>query len=188
VDLQNDFTTGYNHYPNNHQQTLHLLDKYSKTVIPRVTLSEGASFAQKGGRGGGRGNNGNGKYHDFSTYDKKYWKDNECYKCHKMRHPATRFPKKSNSNDDDNSSATATVNSVKKLQKVIKSMKKEFTTVNTHLEKLKEAELHTEVFSTTDILFVNKIPFFLTLSRKICFPEVNHLADRMVPQIFKAFK
>jgi hypothetical protein len=28
----------------------------------------------------------------------------------------------------------------------------------------------------------------LTLSRKICFTEVNHLADRMVPQIFKAFK
>jgi hypothetical protein len=35
---------------------------------------------------------------------------------------------------------------------------------------------------------VNKIPFFLTLSRKICVTAVNHLADRTVPQIFKAFK
>jgi hypothetical protein len=35
---------------------------------------------------------------------------------------------------------------------------------------------------------VNNIPFFLTLSRKICFTAVNHLADRTVPQIFKAFK
>jgi hypothetical protein len=49
-------------------------------------------------------------------------------------------------------------------------------------------KLHKEVFLTTDIFFVNKIPFFLTLSRNICFTAVNHLADRNVPQIFKAFK
>jgi hypothetical protein len=57
-----------------------------------------------------------------------------------MGHPATHCGKKSNSNEDDNSSAAATVNSVKKLQKDIKSMRKAFTTVNTQLEKLKEAE------------------------------------------------
>jgi hypothetical protein len=49
-------------------------------------------------------------------------------------------------------------------------------------------KLHKEVFLTTYIFFVNKIPFFLTLSRKICFTAVNHLADRTVPQVFKAFK
>jgi hypothetical protein len=49
-------------------------------------------------------------------------------------------------------------------------------------------KLHKEVFLTTDIFFVNKIPFFLTLSRNICFAAVNHLVDRTVPQIFKAFK
>jgi hypothetical protein len=48
--------------------------------------------------------------------------------------------------------------------------------------------LHKEVFLTTDIFFVNKITFFLTLSHKICFTAVNHLTDRTVPQIFKAFK
>jgi hypothetical protein len=48
--------------------------------------------------------------------------------------------------------------------------------------------LHQEVFLTADIFFVNKIPFFLTLSRKICFTAVNHLANRTVPQIFQAFK
>jgi hypothetical protein len=47
--------------------------------------------------------------------------------------------------------------------------------------------LHREVFLTVDIIFVNKIPFFLTLSRRICFTAVNHLADRTVTQIFKAF-
>jgi hypothetical protein len=49
-------------------------------------------------------------------------------------------------------------------------------------------KLYKEVFLTTDIFFVNKIPFFLTLSRNICFPAINHLADRNVPHIFKAFK
>jgi hypothetical protein len=58
VDLRNDFTTGSNRYPKTHQQTLHLLDKYSKTVVvPKTTSSEGLSFAQKGGRGG-RGGKG----------------------------------------------------------------------------------------------------------------------------------
>ena len=49
-------------------------------------------------------------------------------------------------------------------------------------------KLHKEVFLTLDILYVNKIPFFLNLSRKICFTAVNHLANRTVPQIFAAFK
>jgi hypothetical protein len=45
VYLQNDFTTGDNRYPSNLQQTLHILDKYSKTVVAKVTHSEGTSFA-----------------------------------------------------------------------------------------------------------------------------------------------
>jgi hypothetical protein len=49
-------------------------------------------------------------------------------------------------------------------------------------------KLHKEVFLTTDILFVNKNPFFFTFSRNITFTAVNHLADRTVTQIFKAFK
>ena len=49
-------------------------------------------------------------------------------------------------------------------------------------------KLQKEVFLTLDILFVNNIPFPLTLSRKICFTAVNHLANRTVPQIFAAFK
>jgi hypothetical protein len=53
VDLRNNFTTGSNRYPKTHQQMLHLLDKYSKTVVvPKTTSSEGSSFAEKGGRGG----------------------------------------------------------------------------------------------------------------------------------------
>jgi hypothetical protein len=136
VDLQNDFTTGDNRYPKNRQQTLHLLDKYSKTVVAKVTHSEGTSFAQKGGRGGGnRSSRGSGKGHDSSTYDKKYCNDKECYKCHKKGHPATHCPKKP-SDDDDRSTASA-ASSVKKIKKDLKSIKKAFTTVNTQLAQLK---------------------------------------------------
>jgi hypothetical protein len=48
--------------------------------------------------------------------------------------------------------------------------------------------LHKEVLLTADIFFVNKIPFFLTLSRNIFSTAVNHLPNRTVPEIFKAFK
>jgi hypothetical protein len=76
VDLMNDLITGDNRYPKNRQQTLHLLDKYSKTVVAKVTHSEGTSFAQKGGRGcGNRSMSGIGKCRNSSTYDKKYWND-----------------------------------------------------------------------------------------------------------------
>jgi hypothetical protein len=49
-------------------------------------------------------------------------------------------------------------------------------------------KLPKEVFMTTDIFFVNKITFFLTLSRKMCFTDFNHISDRTFLQIFKAFK
>jgi hypothetical protein len=49
-------------------------------------------------------------------------------------------------------------------------------------------QLHKEVFMTFDMFFVNSVSFFLTLSRKTCFTAVTHLANRTVPQIFKALK
>jgi hypothetical protein len=66
VDLQNDFTTGDNRYPRNRHQTLHLLDKYSKTTVAKVTQSEGTSFAKRSGRGRGcGGKRGNKKPRQF---------------------------------------------------------------------------------------------------------------------------
>jgi hypothetical protein len=132
VDLQNYFTTCDNRYPKNRQQTLHLLDKYSTTAVAKVTHYEGTSFAQKGGRGGGnRSSSGSEKFRDSSTYEKKYWNDKECYKCHKKGHSATHYRKKP-SDDDDRSTASA-ASSINKLKKDLKSIKKEFTTVNTQL-------------------------------------------------------
>ena len=49
-------------------------------------------------------------------------------------------------------------------------------------------QLHRNVTISIDIFFVNKIPFFLTLSRKICFTTVTHLSNRKTATIFAAFK
>jgi hypothetical protein len=49
-------------------------------------------------------------------------------------------------------------------------------------------ELHKEVALTIDILFVNKIPFFLTLSRVLFFITVTHLPNRSLDQVFKVLK
>jgi hypothetical protein len=79
--------------------------------------------------------------------------------------------------------------------KNISAMKGKNTLIKTHpvardyVKVPKELlKLHKEVFMTTHIFFMNTNLFLVTLSCKICFTAVNHLADRTVPQIFKAFK
>jgi predicted transcriptional regulator len=78
------------------------------------------------------------KGRDSSTYDKKYYNEKECYKCHEKGTPATYCPKKP-SDDDDRSTASA-ASSVKKIKKDLKSINKAFTTVNTQLAQLIEAD------------------------------------------------
>ena len=48
--------------------------------------------------------------------------------------------------------------------------------------------LHRLVMISIDIFFVNKIPFLITLSRKLCFTTVTHLSNRKIETIFKEFK
>jgi hypothetical protein len=96
---------GDNRYPKNRQQTLHLLDKYySKTVMPKMTQSDGTSFVQKGGRGNrngaGRGN-GPGKKGKGTLFDKEYWKGKECFKCNKKGHPSLHCPNADDDEDDN---------------------------------------------------------------------------------------
>ena len=49
-------------------------------------------------------------------------------------------------------------------------------------------KLYEDLYLTENLLFVNIIPFFLALIREICFTAVNHLANKKVETIFKAFK
>ena len=48
--------------------------------------------------------------------------------------------------------------------------------------------MHKNATLGIDIFFVNKIPFFVTLSRDICFTSVMHLTDRKLPSIFAALR
>ena len=42
--------------------------------------------------------------------------------------------------------------------------------------------LHKSVTLVADVLFVNGIPFFITISRKICFVDVEHMQSRTANQ------
>ena len=48
-------------------------------------------------------------------------------------------------------------------------------------------KLGKEVYLTCDVFFVNKIHFFITLSRKIDFTATAHLKDQKIKTIFLAF-
>ena len=91
------------------------MDKYSKVTTTKVIVSEGASFAQLDNK---------------APYDKKYWKDKECYNCGKKGHPANhcKKPKKTRKRDSDNNdrSVESTADSVRKLEKNLKLMKNNF--------------------------------------------------------------
>ena len=99
----------------------------------KPTASEGTSFVQKGGKRGGA----------KESFDKKYWKDKECYNCGEQGHPANhchnRGKKGDDKKDDDSKSVASTAKSVLKLKKDFKNMSKQFTTVNAQLEQLKAA-------------------------------------------------
>jgi hypothetical protein len=135
MDLQNDFMTGNNRYPRNRQQTLHLLNKYSKSAVSNMTPSEGASFTQRGKQGQQGGNQ-----NAVDSYDKKFCKNKECFKCHKKGHPALHFPKKDDDDDDDAKSSASMASSIKKLTKEVKSMNKKFSLINAQLQQIQENE------------------------------------------------
>ena len=48
--------------------------------------------------------------------------------------------------------------------------------------------LYNKVTLAIDIFFVNKVPFFITFSLKICFLSVTHLTNRKAPSIFNALR
>ena len=83
--LSDDYAKGEDHYPPGPQQSLLLLDKYSK--LPTVvTQSEGTSFAQKGKKGGEKKKSGVDDPKEVE-FNEDYYKDKECFRCGKNGHP-----------------------------------------------------------------------------------------------------
>ena len=77
TNLSDDYTTGENKYPTSCQTTLHYLEKHSNSVVHAPIAQEGSSFSQRKGNG------------NLDTFNKKYWKYKECYKCGDKGHPAS---------------------------------------------------------------------------------------------------
>ena len=82
-DLSDDFTKGSDNYPTNSQQSLLLLDKYSKKLAV-VNHSEGTVFAQ-GGTKKKMKKNKNDTDPKNVKYNKKFYKDKDCFQCGKKR-------------------------------------------------------------------------------------------------------
>ena len=105
--------------------------------------SEESSFSQgdvnKGNEGrGGRNKRGG----DDKIYDKNYCKDKKCYKRGKKGNPVSYYTKtkRDKENEDKITGSNSSRASAKKLVKGLNNMSREFTTVKTQIQKLKEAD------------------------------------------------
>ena len=121
--LSDDYTKGSDNYPINPQQTLLLLDKYSKKPTV-VATSEGTAFAQKGKKGDAQKKSGNddAKF----EFDKEFYKDKECFRCGKKGHPKAACTVKLTASDDDKSvkSSSSNKSSSSDVSTMVKAMNK----------------------------------------------------------------
>ena len=102
--LSDDFAKDQDNYPPTPQQSLMLMDKYSKSPTV-VTQSEGTSFSQKGKNKGGEKKKSDDKNPKMVEYDKDFYKDRECFRCGKTGHPkAACTVKLAEESDDDDKS------------------------------------------------------------------------------------
>ena len=140
--------------------------------MPKTTSSEGSSFTQKGGRGG-RGGKGQGTI----TFDKEYWKDKTCFNCGEKGHPSSSCTKVAITNEDDSASI---VQSVKKLAKDTKNLKKAFTQLQKTSER--DSDLSGSESEEEDSHFQLGDGFQFTQMK------VKQTAIKLEPQIAKLFK
>ena len=133
MNLSDDYTTREKKYPTSRQATLHYLEKHSKSDVRAPIAQEGSSFAQ-------RKSNGNP-----DTFDKKYWKDKECYKCWDKGHHASHFKTKLDRNgknkkkDDDSSSVSrksSTHTMVGKMKKDLQNTKRSFAAMECMIKNI----------------------------------------------------
>ena len=105
LDFLDDFTKGSDNYPTTPQQTLLLLDKYSKKHST-ITQSEGAVFAQKE-KGRGKAKKPDDADLKKFEFDRELYKDKECFHFGKKGHPKAAFTVKKVPADNDRSSKSS---------------------------------------------------------------------------------
>jgi hypothetical protein len=100
-DLLDDFMKGSDNYPTTPQQTLLLLDKYSKKPTS-VTQSEGTAFAQKDNKKG-KSKKAEAADPKKVEYDKEFYRDKEYFRCGKKGYPKATCTVEMIAADDDKS-------------------------------------------------------------------------------------
>ena len=129
-----------------------LMDHYSKTPTV-ITTSKGTAFAQSGSKKKKGGNKDKAKSDapkDPKDYNKEWWKDKECYRCGKKRHPATACRIKPPSDDDDKSIrlSKSSSNAIASIHKSMKTMCKAMTQLGNAADfedNLFEEQLHAQL-------------------------------------------
>ena len=139
-DLSDDYTKGSDNYPTTPQQTLLLLDKYSKKP-QLVAQSEGTAFAQKIKKGGAKKSGAD----DPKTFefDKDFYKDKECFRCGKKGHPKAACTVKLNKTADDEKSSKSSTSSKGSgssadMKKVFGAMDKSLKTFGKAMSQISE--------------------------------------------------
>jgi hypothetical protein len=142
-DLSDDFTKGSNTYPTTPQQTLLLLDKYSKKPTA-VAQSKGTAFAQKGNKKG-KSKKAEAADPKKVEYDKEFYMDTECFHCGKKGHPKVACTVKMIAAKDDKSTkstaskiSTSTKGSTADVGKMFTLINKTFKTMGKAMSQVSE--------------------------------------------------
>ena len=108
TSISDNYTTGDNKYPTTRQEKFQYLDKHSNIFVRTPTDPEGSSFTQRGG----------------DNFDKKFWKNKECFNCGKKGHPSTHYTiEKKKDKDSDNDSQSSQTIRMGKIKKDINKTK-----------------------------------------------------------------
>ena len=173
ADLSDDFTKGTNNYPETRQQTLLLLDKYTKKPT-MITQSEGTSFAQKGSnakKGSDKKSDGDKDEKKAAEYNKEHFKDKMCFRCGKLGHPKSACKAKPFEDDDMSTKSPKSIKSGKSASpskdKVMSALSKGFKTMGKAMSQIHEEgesdisdseseQSHAQICNVNAFLFMNK--------------------------------
>jgi hypothetical protein len=143
-DFLDDFTKGSNNYPATPQQTLLLLDKYSKKPTA-VTQSEGTAFAQKETKKGkSKSKKADSADPKQVEFNKDFYKDRACFRCGKTRHPKAACTVKIVAANNDKSTkssaskASSLTGSTADVGKMFTSINKTFKTIGKAISQVSE--------------------------------------------------
>ena len=144
---------GDDKFPKKRTDLIHVMDQYTKRAVVKAVESQGSSFANTGGRGGrgGRGNrnnNNNNNSDKKEPYDKKFWADRECRRCHEKGHPAEHCTadkpasssdkRRDKDKDEERSSSGKKKSTKERVKEFEKKYQKSFSQINNKVKEINE--------------------------------------------------